>query len=520
MGSGEDHSKIKPALASIGLSAVLLFGATLLGRGLGFLTRITMARYLPVDGYGNVVLGFTLMNLLGIVVLVGLPAALSRYLPQHQSDTERRAILSTAFQIVGILSVIFAAALFLAAKPVATLMFKNEGFVWIIRIFAGILPFYALFKLSLGGFRGYEQTYPRVLTQNVLRPGLQLAGIILFVLAGYDTAGIAFAYAMAFVGVGVISTVLLYRESELSVQGLTRRGSAGRYRELLAFSVPLAASTGTSVIAKNSDLIILGIFKSISKVGIYDVAFRMGLFVVVLFAPAFGYLFQPIISRFEAAGDWQRIDELYTVITRWSVIATVPVFALFFLFPGQTLTFFFGEKYQSGQTAMQILLVGFMIAMLPGLTSNFLTAVGDTKLLMYTSSGAMFLNVLANFALIPIYGIIGAAIATVTARIFGNTVQMYLIYNKYGVNPFNQGYIVPTALMSGLILLLFFAPVSLAGLTFIEATLVAVGIGILSIIIIFATRSIYAVELELIDIILGKIGLSVSVTRYLQPFVR
>lgn len=38
-----DSSEIQSALGSIGLSAALVFGATLLSQGLGFLTRVTMA---------------------------------------------------------------------------------------------------------------------------------------------------------------------------------------------------------------------------------------------------------------------------------------------------------------------------------------------------------------------------------------------------------------------------------------------------------------------------------------------
>jgi len=96
-----EDAAIQSALSSIGLSAMLILGATFLSQGLGLLTRITMARYLPVDGYGNVVIGLSVMNLAGIAALVGMPAALSRYLPGRESENERQDILSTSQSVFG-----------------------------------------------------------------------------------------------------------------------------------------------------------------------------------------------------------------------------------------------------------------------------------------------------------------------------------------------------------------------------------------------------------------------------------
>ncbi|MFB6187851.1 MAG: flippase [Halobacteriaceae archaeon] len=477
-----EYSEIQSALRSIGLSAALIFGATLLSQGLGFLTRVVMARYLPVDGYGNVVIGLSVLNLFGIAALVGMPNALSRYLPRQETTNERRSILVSTFQIVGVFSLTLAISVYLAADLLAILVFGDQGLVWIIRIFAGILPFYAMFRLSLGGFRGYEATYPRIILQNVLRPGLQLAGIVVFVLIGYGTTGIAFAYGIAFVGV--------------------------------------AASGAINMIAKHSDLIILGIYKPSSLVGIYDVTFKMAVFLPLLFTPALGYLFTPIMSRLDANTELQRMDELYTVMTRWLVVAAFPIFALLFMFPGQSLGFFFGANYQGGQTALRILLIGFMIGLLPGMTGNFLTAVGETKLLMFISTGTMLLNVVVNIVLIPSYGIVGAAIATASARTFNIIFQYYFIYRKYSVNPFDRKYIIPTILMTGLFVSLFLAPISFTTLNFIMAVPVAAGLGFVYIAFFLVTRSIYEVELLLVDELLKKIGVHISVSDYLQPFVR
>lgn len=515
-----DYSEIQSALESIGLSAALIFGATLLSQGLGFVTRVTMARYLPVDGYGNVVIGLSFLNLFGIAALAGMPDALSRYLPRQETDNERRTILSSAFQIVLVLSTTLGIVSYLAAEPVATLLFKNADLTWIIRIFAGVLPFYAILRMSIGGFRGYETTYPRILTQNVLRPSFQLAGIVLFVTIGYGTTGIAFAYASAFGIVSIIGIALLYRVSEFSARDVTSHVSTSQYRELLTFSIPLAASGAIGVIAKHSDLILLGIFKSSTTVGIYEVSFRTAMFVTTIFLPAIGYLFQPIISRFHSHNKLGEMDDLYTVSTRWIVVGSFPIFALFFLFPEKTLRFFFGPSYGEGQLALQVLLIGFMISLLPGLTGSVLTAVGKTRLMLYISVVTVVLNVVINIALIPVFGIVGAAVATAIARIMNNTLQLYYIHRDLNIHPFDQTYISPSVLMLAIFVLITIAPLSLDTLSFFEGSIVASGLGLLYLACIFATRSILPIELELIDGFLDLLGIPVSFSSNLQRFVQ
>lgn len=522
MSSEEDveYSEIQSALGSIGLSAALIFGATLLSQGLGFLTRVTMARYLPVDGYGNVVIGLSVLNLFGIVALAGMPDAVSRYIPRQETANERRNILTSALQIVGALSIFLAIGIYLAAELLATSVFGNDGLVWIIRIFAGILPFYAVFKVSLGGFRGYEKTYPQVVLQKVLRPALQLAGIILFVMLGYGTTGIAFAYALAFILVSIVGVLLLYHVGEISLKDITRQAHTDQSRELLTFSVPLAASGAITVIAKHSDLILLGVFKSSTAVGIYEVAFRMAMFVPLIFTLPVGYLFQPIMSKFDDNSDHLKMEQLYTVIIRWVIIATFPVFILFFLFPEQSLVFFFGEEYSGGKLALQILLTGFIISLLPGLTNSFLISVGETKVLMYISAGTMVLNVLLNVILIPIYGIIGAAIATTTAQIINNAFQSLIIYRYYGFHPYKYKYVIPTFLMGIITILAYSLPIIPRDLTFIEGCVIAAALGLLNFLLLVVTKSIYAVELELLDQLLEQAGIPLTVSVYLQRFVR
>ncbi|WP_137285801.1 oligosaccharide flippase family protein [Halorussus salinisoli] len=515
-----DHSEIQSALESISLSAILILGATLLSQGLGFVTRITMARYLPVDGYGNVVLGIAMLNLLGIIVLAGMPPALSRYIPRFESTGERQEIVVSSFHIVVVLSLIVSVVVYLLTVVLPRSWFGDVNLIRIFRIFALVIPFYAVIKLSIGSFRGYETTFPQIITDKVLLPGSRLVFIVLFVLAGYDTVGIALAHAVAFLVIAIGCFVLVHRVGSFSLTDFFHRGSMNRYRELLVFSAPLAASGGVNIIAKHSDVVLLGIFKSSTEAGTYELAFRMSLFLIFFFSPAIDYLFQPIVSRFHSEERFDDMDSLYTLTTRWIVVATFPVFVLFFLFSDQTMTFFFSDRYRAGGIALSILAFGAMVSRLPGLTGSILISTGRTKTIMYISFGTAFCNVFLNIVLIPFYGITGAAMATAATTVLNNILEMYIVYNMYEIHPFEREFVLPTMLIATIFGIISVSPVRFSDFSFLYSVVIAGGFGAVYLSLFLLTRSIYQVELHLVDQLFQRLGFSVRVSKTFQLFTR
>ncbi|MFB6187010.1 MAG: polysaccharide biosynthesis C-terminal domain-containing protein, partial [Halobacteriaceae archaeon] len=157
---------------------------------------------------------------------------------------------------------------------------------------------------------------------------------------------------------------------------------------------------------------------------------------------------------------------------------------------------------------------------IPGLNGAFLTAVGKTKLLMYISLTNMLLNVILNIILIPTYGMIGAATATISARIFVNVTKTTSIYRSYGIHPFKRNYIVPTISAALILIAILIGPFELNSLSFAQGFAVAVAFGVLYLAIIFATRSIFTVELRIMDELFEKFGINIPLYNKLKRFSR
>lgn len=514
-----DEVDIRGALGSIGISAVLILGGTFFSQVFGLTTRVVMTRYLPLADYGNVALGITILNVLGLIALLGMTEALPRFIPRAEDALDERRIVGSVFQVSFGLAVLIGIASFLSADLVASAVFDEPSLSGIVRIFSLSLPFYVLYRLSLRGIQGYGKTFANVVVKNAVEPVFRLAFVVILVLAGFGLYGAAAGYALGFVVAGIAGVYALLRTGSLSTRSLATIDVGSRRREILSFSLPLAVTGGVGLIAQQSDILVLGILSTSEDVGVYDVAFLAAQFLLVV-SPAINYLFQPLVSGYEKEGEIDKMAELYTITTRWAVVLPFPLFVLFFLFPEQSLGLVFGPEYRRGGAALSILVLGYYLDRFTGFSGSLLAAMGKTNVIMYISVITHTLNVLLNVVLIAMYGIIGAAIATAVTRILNNSLKFLYLHREAGIHPFKPTFIRPVLLMMATVTLVFVF--QLAG--YVPADLVAVagitgGLSILFFVYLLVTKSVYTVELELLESLFGRLGVSIDLTGMFDRFV-
>jgi len=327
-------------------------------------------------------------------------------------------------------------------------------------------------------------------------------------IAGFGAIGLAIGYNLAFVIGGLIAFFLFVRDGRFRIRSLLTVSDRDRYRELLTFSAPLAISASFNLVTRNSDRFLLGVFDTSSAVGIYDVVFLVSQF-MLFFGPVLNYLFQPIVAEYDAEDDLQRMNKLYTIVTRWLVILTFPIFALIVLFPEGMLGTLFGAEYRQGALSLIFLSGGYFIGRFFGLSGSFLTAMGETRVVMHISGATAALNLGLNIVLIPIYGIVGAALATALSVILNAILQIGYVYRSNNMHPFTRPLLVPSLLaLICLVVVKYFLPNFEVG---IVAVLITIGIFFtIFITCILLTRSVYTIELKFADSLLVKMGFSLQ----------
>ena len=224
--------------------------------------------------------------------------------------------------------------------------------------------------------------------------------------------------------------------------------------EIMKFSSPLWAILLLSLIVNSISILALGYFQNPESVGSFRIAHALSSY-VGLFLGSAGFLYVPIISYFCAQNKLNEIKEVYVTITKWIFLISFPLFLVIFMFPSEIITLIYTSKYTDASFTLQILGSVFIIHAFLGPNMNTLIALGNTKLLSYVYVIETIISVIFAIALIPIYGLTGAAITVFFAISIVNIITSIILYKDYKIHPFKKHYVLPTIITLIISLLIY-----------------------------------------------------------------
>lgn len=449
----------------------VIFLGLVLELGLTFVSKVLIARFLGSVDYGMVATGFALLNIASWTALIGLHAGVARHLPRYDSSDRKRAVFSSALQIVLVTSVSAGVALFLASPWLATAVFGNPELVPVLRVFSVTIPFASFVKLTDSSIQGLKLSLPKVYLDNITLPVARFALVAVALWFGFRSAAIAVAYAASF----VITALLGFYYLRTRTQLFSWYGEQSMHRELLAFSSPLIITAMFSVLLVDLDTFLVGYYWSMSQVGVYNVVYPLANLMTV-FLSSFGFIFLPVISTLHRDDRDERLATVYRTVTKWITFVTLPILLVFLLFPGLIIETAFGAEYVDGAFALSILAVGFFVHSILGLGWETLTAIGRTKTVMVVNVVAATANVVINVMLIPKFSIYGAAAATTASYLLLNALYLWRLYADVGIHPFARDWLLPTGVFSGLVGAVYLVVVTVLGMP--KTTLLAFAPGL------------------------------------------
>jgi O-antigen/teichoic acid export membrane protein len=149
------------------------------------------------------------------------------------------------------------------------------------------------------------------------------------------------------------------------------------------------------------------------------------------------------MSRLDAGGKREELNQIYKLISKWVFIVSFPVLLCLVVFADDMLLLF-GSEYIPGASALAILALGSFISASFGRCQDTLSVFGYTKYIFILNAIAGLLNILLNavlisgYGLIPQLGIRGAAVATAFSTVTLNGLALVILWQKSGVNPFSN----------------------------------------------------------------------------------
>lgn len=373
------------------VARLIAFGASLL-----------IARRLGPDAFGIVGVASGLLLYLTQVAdqgieLVGVPLV-------ARDELRARAVVSATLTY----RVLAAVALALVVAVIATSVFPApDG-----RVLALYAPTLILAAAST-----------RWVLLGVRRPGVVAAARIAGELVALGLVAILVQRAndlpwvpLAAIAGGVLTTVLMMAGTWKAGMRLGVSWSWQVCRELFVRGRPLVAFTLLGLVLFNFDLIFLRYVKGEAAAGEYAAAYTFIAFSSNLIV-AFAHSVMPTLARSRDTTEGGVRDRLYDGAVAQVVALTLPVAIGGAVVASTLLTFVFGDAFLPGAVALRWLVLSLPFAAIREIAVVAVIASDGERSLVRVNLVTVICNVALNIALVPTYGLAGAAAATLTTEV-------------------------------------------------------------------------------------------------------
>ncbi|HEV2093843.1 MAG TPA: flippase [Rubrobacter sp.] len=416
-----------------------------IGRVLGYVAQVAVARLLGAQFYGFYTLGVAVVNGVHIVSRFGMENGVVRYVAHHREhgdDARVRGTIVQALMITLAISLVLSVVMFVGAGLIADRL-PNDApqMVSVLRAFAFVLPFFVFMSMTAWATQGFQTVTYAAYIQQLIRPGLFLLFVGVCYVLGVGIIGVIAAYGLAMFLAGCAG---LYYLKRLFPALFDRRAQTKfETKALFGVSVPMSITQGAQYLNNWSAILILGAFAAGAPVGIFNAAARTATFLTAV-RFAFSGIFSPIISGLHARQDTVEIGRLYKDVSRWIFTGAFALFLVIVVFAPQVMAVF-GERFRQGVVALIIVAVAQLYSSSVGPAPRMLAMTGNQNFAMIAASVAAVTGVVVSFILIPRYEILGAAIGMATAIITENTGTMAAVKWRLGFWPFNLAWLKPLA---------------------------------------------------------------------------
>ncbi|NTV12460.1 MAG: oligosaccharide flippase family protein [Desulfobulbaceae bacterium] len=404
----------------------------ILASGLGLLLSVSIARIHGAGVMGTVAVINALLTLTTIFTVLGTDTVILRLLPEHllrYSAASARRVYRQAGWLVSGASLAVGLLLFLASGPLAQQVFRKPQLGYYLALTAPFLLVSSLKTLNTQAVRGLRllRLYALMLLTPALSNLLLLLGLNRFC---FSPDNPIYSLLAALVCTALLGGLLVQREFR---RRLTRedRVQALSARAILSLSLPMLTTSALFFFTAQTGVIILGIFRPEAQVAYYDVAVKLSLLVGFVLtavnamaAPRFAELFHA-----------DKIDELFYVARKSAKLIfwlTTPILLTLVLLGRPLLQLLFGPEFVQAYPALLLLMAGQFVNAASGSTGFFMNMTGHQNLLRNCTAITALLNIGLSLALIPSFGIAGAAFAAMVGISLLNVLLLLYIKRKYG----------------------------------------------------------------------------------------
>lgn len=405
---------------SISKGAFFLISAFFFQGITGYLIHLGVGRFLGPSGYGIYVVILEMLVILQLMLNSGVPVVASKLISEKNLEDE--AVKRTSMKVQGVFAIILFVLYFFSADLIASLL-NDSSLSQYIKISSVMILFYAGYSLTDGFLNGLRDYFHQAVI-SILNSLGKVALIFLFLMLGFSIKGAVLGFSVAPV-VGLMAG--------LYFTGFIKSGEDVKFSEIMNFSFPLVIASLMLMPIKTVDVFFVkALVEAEDSVGFYAAASILANILILSMEGISRSVF-PAISHSTSKKLIETTKRHISLTLRYSLLSMLPLALLMSASSNDLITLFFSEAYAPAGEPLGILSIGLLFFSFFLLTTRVITASGKPNLTLFFCVITLLLNVGMNYILIPLIGIIGAAVATAIACLIGLILSALYIYREFGV---------------------------------------------------------------------------------------
>jgi O-antigen/teichoic acid export membrane protein len=384
-------------------SAVYGFGS-IVARVLGVLLLPLYTRYLTPGDFGLIETLVALSAVLTALVTQAMKSAFFRFYFDSKDERRRLLVVRTAFWYVAAVSTAVLVGGVVLSQPISWILFgttSHDGLV--IAAFVGLWA--AMNYEQMTSLFRVEQRSGAYVTATLANVAITIAATVLLVVV-FEQGPLGVLVGNFTGTLVVYAALLVYSRHALGLQF-----NRSLYREMNRFGLPLVPSAVALWLTNFSDRFFLVKLSDLHEVGLYSIGVRLASAIVLLLTafrlawPAFAY---SIDDDREAGRTYSFVLTYVVYVCCWLALA-LGLLAPWILKLITTKPFYPAQNVVA-PLAFGVAAFGAYVVVQIGTGRS-----RQTRSNWLVTGAAAVVDVALNFILIPPYGRMGAAIATVTA---------------------------------------------------------------------------------------------------------
>ena len=426
--------------------------ASFISIAINFLTLPFFTRYLAPSDYG--ILGLFLIFGSVITTLCAFGLNTATYGLYFKYEIKKFRVLNTTIFIF--LASFFFMIGFLVIFPfsdsISKSLFNSELSSQIIRLsyLNGCLNYFYMFLGQLLIAQKKSRVFSILSITHILLNALTSFYLL------YSESFLVYdnLYMALVIGALVSNSLVLTTSLFINRNLFVLRISLKKIKRAIVFGIPEVPNVIISLLYSGFDKVMLVNYKGATEVGYYDFGNRFA-GILKIFIDAIGKSFSPYFL--EKISSNEKNSKKKIVSTFYELISILGIVALIIsLFSEEALIVLTNENFYMAKVLVPFLILYYLFSILGQLSINQFIHAEKLYYLAPISILGLVSNVILNILLIPIYGVIGAVVATTISGTITSIIQLYYA-NKILPLPINIYRLIKLYLII-LILLVFSYP--------------------------------------------------------------